>query len=157
MDADDAADLLAELPPTERALLLDLMEPEESAPVRALMQYRPNTAGAVMTSEPVILTPDATVADALARIREPHLSPALAAQVFVAGRRSTRRPAATWARCTSSGCCASRPATCSAGCWSSDIDPLSPSLPLADITRRMATYNLVAIAVVDPTTGWSAR
>jgi CBS domain-containing protein len=37
-----------------------------------------------MTSEPVILTPDTTVAEALARIREPELSPVVAAQVFVA-------------------------------------------------------------------------
>ena len=52
----------------EQAVLLDLMEPEEAAPVRQLMSYRPGTAGSVMTSEPVILTPDATVAEALARI-----------------------------------------------------------------------------------------
>ena len=36
-----------------------------------------------MTSEPVILLPDATVAEALALVRNPDLSPALAAQVFV--------------------------------------------------------------------------
>ena len=37
----------------------------------------------MMTSEPVILLPDATVAEALALVRNPDLSPALAAQVFV--------------------------------------------------------------------------
>ena len=56
MDPDDAADLLAELPKAEQTLLLDLMEPDEAAPVRQLMNYRPGTAGSVMTSEPVILT-----------------------------------------------------------------------------------------------------
>jgi Mg/Co/Ni transporter MgtE len=30
-----------------------------------------------------------------------------------------------------------------------DIDPLEPDTPLAEITRRLATYNLVSIAVVD--------
>jgi Mg/Co/Ni transporter MgtE len=30
-----------------------------------------------------------------------------------------------------------------------DIDPLEPDTPLPEITRRMATYNLVSIAVVD--------
>ncbi len=29
------------------------------------------------------------------------------------------------------------------------IDPLRPGTPLAEITKRMATYNLVGIAVVD--------
>src|SRR3982751_242989 len=66
MDPDDAADLLAELPKAEQTLLPDLMEPDEAAPVRQLMNYRPGTAGSVMTSEPVILPPDATVAEALA-------------------------------------------------------------------------------------------
>jgi CBS domain-containing protein len=30
-----------------------------------------------------------------------------------------------------------------------DIDPLEPDTPLPEITRQMATYNLVALAVVD--------
>lgn len=149
MDADDAADLLAELPPTERALLLDLMEPEESAPVRALMQYRPNTAGAVMTSEPVILTPDATVADALARIREKQLSPALAAQVFVC-RAPIDTPTGRYLGVVHfQRLLREPPGDLLGGVLERDITPLAPSLPLADITRRMATYNLVAIAVVD--------
>ena len=71
MEPDDAADLLAELPKVEQTMLLDLMEPDEAAPVRQLMSYSPGTAGSVMTSEPVIMTPDSTVAEALARIREP--------------------------------------------------------------------------------------
>ena len=36
-----------------------------------------------MTPEPVILPPDATVADALARIRDAELTPALACMVYV--------------------------------------------------------------------------
>ncbi|BCJ71275.1 magnesium transporter [Catellatospora sp. IY07-71] len=149
MDADDAADLLAELPPSERALLLDLMEPEESAPVRALMHYRPNTAGALMTSEPVILTPDATVADALARIREKHLSPALAAQVFVC-RAPIDTPTGRYLGVVHfQRLLREPPGDLLGGVLERDIQPLPPSLPLAEITRRMATYNLVAIAVVD--------
>ena len=30
-----------------------------------------------------------------------------------------------------------------------DIDPLQPDTPLPEITRRLATYNLVSLAVVD--------
>ena len=109
MDPDDAADLLAELPKPEQEVLLDLMEPDEAAPVRAAAGLPAGHGRRVMTSEPIILTPDATVAEALARIREPHLSPAVAAQVFVA-RRADRhaRPGATSASCTSSGCSANR-------------------------------------------------
>ena len=83
MSPDDAADLIADLPPETAAALLALMEPEEAEDVRRLMSYVENTAGAMMTPEPVILGPDATVADALANVRNPDLTPALAALVYV--------------------------------------------------------------------------
>ena len=83
MDDDDAADLLGEMPAADQQRLLELMEPEDAEPVRRLMTYADYTAGGMMTSEPVVLLPDATVAEALALVRNPELSPALAAQVFV--------------------------------------------------------------------------
>ena len=43
-----------------------------------------------MTPEPIVLAPDSTVAEALARVRNPDLTPALASMVFVA-----RPPSAT--------------------------------------------------------------
>ena len=51
--------------------------------MRRLLSYEEDTAGGLMTTEPIVLRPDATVADALARVRNPDLSPALAAQVYV--------------------------------------------------------------------------
>ena len=101
-----------------------------------------------MTSEPVILAPDATVAEALARVRRAELSPALAAGLRLprpAGHADRPRTSA-W--CTSSGCCANRRATLG-GIVDNDIDPLAPDATLAEITRRLATYNLVAMPVVD--------
>ena len=83
MDDDDAADLLGEMSTADQQRLLELMEPEDAEPVRRLMTYADHTAGGMMTSEPVVLLPDATVAEALALLRNPELSPALAAQVFV--------------------------------------------------------------------------
>jgi CBS domain-containing protein/sporulation protein YlmC with PRC-barrel domain len=149
MDPDDAADLLAELPKPEQERLLQLMEPDEAAPVRRLLVYTEGTAGSMMTSEPVILPPDATVAEALARVRSPQLSPALAAQVFVCrppmdtptGRylgmvhfqRLLREP----------------PSDLVGGVLDIDIAPLTPEVPLHQVTRLMALYNLVAMPVVD--------
>ena len=41
------------------------------------------------------------------------------------------------------------PAQMLGGVLDSDLDPLEPDTPLPEITRRMATYNLVAVPVVD--------
>ena len=149
MDPDDAADLLAELPKVEQTVLLDLMEPEEAAPVRQLMNYQQGTAGSVMTSEPVILTPDATVAEALARIREPELSPVVAAQVFVARAPSATPTGKYLGMVHFQRLLREPPASMLGGIVDSDLEPLRPEVTLADVTKRMATYDLVAVPVVD--------
>ncbi|HEX7745522.1 MAG TPA: CBS domain-containing protein [Micromonosporaceae bacterium] len=150
MDPDDAADLLAELPPPEQDVLLDLMQPDEANPVRQLLRYVPGTAGSVMTSEPVILPPDATVAEALARIREPQLPPAVAAQVFVA-RAPMATPTGKYLGVAHfQRLLREPPADLLGGVIDNDIDPLQPGTPLTEITRRMAMYDLVAMPVVDP-------
>ena len=61
----DAADLVADLPQLKAAELLGLMEPEEAEDVRRLMSYAEQTAGGMMTPEPIVLSADATVAEAL--------------------------------------------------------------------------------------------
>jgi flagellar motility protein MotE (MotC chaperone) len=150
MDPDDAADLLAELPQLDQEELLDLMEPDEASPVRQLLAYLPGTAGSLMTSEPVVLTPDATVAEALARIREQQLPPAVAAQIFVT-RAPTATPTGTYLGVVHfQRLLREPPATLVGAIVDRGIDPLDPSTPVPEITQRMATYNLVAIAVVDP-------
>jgi Mg/Co/Ni transporter MgtE len=149
MDPDDAADLLAELPKPEQEILLDLMQPEEADPVRRLLDYQPGTAGSMMTSEPIVLTPDATVAEALARVREPQLSPAVAAAVYVA-RPPMATPTGRYLGTVHfQRLLREPPAQILGGVVDNDIDPLEPDTPLPEVTRRMATYNLVSLAVVD--------
>lgn len=108
MDPDDAADLLSELPEEEKERLLTLMRPEDAADVRRLMAYEERTAGGLMTTEPIVLRPDATVAYALARVRDPDLSPRWPPRSTSAGRPTRRRRASSSAWSTSSGCCAIR-------------------------------------------------
>jgi CBS domain-containing protein len=149
MDPDDAADLLAELPKAEQVVLLDLMEPDEADPVRQLLSYDPGTAGSVMTSEPVILTPDATVAEALARIREPELSPVVAAQVFVARAPSATPTGKYLGMVHFQRLLREPPASILGGIVDNDLEPLRPETSLDEITKQMATYDLVAMPVVD--------
>lgn len=149
MDPDDAADLLAELPALERERLLQLMEPEEAKPVRQLMAYSDDTAGGLMTSEPVILPPDATIAEALARVREQELSAALATQVYVC------RPPVTTPTGTFLGTVHIQrllrdpPFHQVSSVLDDDLDPLTVSMTLPELTRYFAAYNLVAAPVVD--------
>ncbi len=149
MNDDDAADLLGEMPADEQERLLRLMEPEEAAPVRRLMRYGDYTAGGMMTSEPVILLPDATVAEALALVRTPDLSPALAAQVFV-----VRPPQATptgrfLGTAHLQALLREPPSALVSGVAEKDTASLRPDSPITEVTRHLATYNLVAVPVVD--------
>ena len=149
MEDDDAADLLGEMSAADQQRLLELMEPEEAEPVRRLMSYDDTTAGGMMTSEPVILLPDATVAEALALVRNPELSPALAAQVFV-----VRPPQATPTGKFLGIAHLQRllrepPSALVSGVCEKDTGALRPDLPIEEVTRHLATYNLVAAPVVD--------
>ncbi|WP_051110628.1 magnesium transporter MgtE N-terminal domain-containing protein [Longispora albida] len=149
MDPDDAADLLHELPEPDQAELLGLMEPEEAQPVRQLLEYSPGTAGSLMTSEPVVLTPDTSIAEALAMIRVQQLAPAIAAQVFVT-RSPTLTPTGKYLGVAHfQSLLREPPADLVGGIVDNDIDPLTPETPILEVTRRMATYNLVAMPVVD--------
>ncbi|WP_067652767.1 magnesium transporter MgtE N-terminal domain-containing protein [Nocardia harenae] len=149
MDPDDAADLLGELETGERESLLALMDPQESEPVRRLLQHSPDTAGGLMTPKPVILTPATTVAEALARVRNPDLTPALASMVFVV-RPPTSTPTGRYLGCVHlQALLREPPAHLIGGMLDSALSPLLPDMSLSAVTRYFATYNLVCGAVVD--------
>ncbi|MGW6936281.1 magnesium transporter MgtE N-terminal domain-containing protein [Lentzea sp. NPDC054927] len=149
MNPDDAADLLAELSEGTKDRLLELMEPEESEPVRRLLEYSFDTAGGLMTPEPIILTPDATIAEALARVRNPDLTPALASMVFVC-RSPSATPTGRYLGCVHiQRLLREPPFDLVAGVLDTDMARLSPNASLSDVTRYFATYNLVCAPVLD--------
>lgn len=149
MQPDDAADLVAELPVEQAADLLERMEPEEAEDVRRLLAYEERTAGGLMTTEPIILPPDATIAQALASARRADIPPALAAIMFVCrppletptGRflgvvhiqRALREP----------------PSTMIGQILDTDVEHVEPNDGIGTVTRLLATYDLTAIPVVD--------
>ncbi|MEV4806585.1 CBS domain-containing protein [Nonomuraea sp. NPDC049421] len=149
MGPDDAADLLHDLPDQQAAQLLALMEPEEAAPVRRLLTYPETSAGGVMTSEPVILPPTSTVAEALAHIRQQDLTPAVAAQVYVT-RPPTETPTGTYLGVAHfQRLLREPPSTLLGGVLDPSIDPIKPEFTLREVTYYLANYNLVAAPVVD--------
>jgi Mg/Co/Ni transporter MgtE len=148
MDPDDAADLLSELTPEQADAVLAQMEPDEADDLRRLMNYGEYTAGGMMTTEPVILPPDATVATALARVRNQDISPALAAQIYVV-RPPTETPTGRYLGVVHIQRLLREPPSTLVSAIVDDLPPLDPTAPLSRVTRYFATYNLVAIPVVD--------
>jgi Mg/Co/Ni transporter MgtE len=149
MDPDDAADLLAELSEIDKNRLLGLMEPEESEPVRRLLEYPTNSAGGLMTPEPIVLTPDATVAEALARVRNPDLTPALASMVFVC-RPPSDTPTGKYLGCAHiQRLLREPPSSLVAAALDTELVTMQPTDSLAQVTKYFAAYNLVCAPVVD--------
>ncbi|TQL03513.1 magnesium transporter MgtE N-terminal domain-containing protein [Cellulomonas sp. SLBN-39] len=149
MQPDDAADLLGELPSEQAAELLELMEPEEAKDVRRLLAYEDNTAGGLMTTEPVILGPETTIAAALAHVRRQDLTPALASLVFVA-RPPLETPTGRFIGVVHLQRLLREPPHGSIGqIVDTDIEPVTADAPLMTVTRELATYNLLALPVVD--------
>jgi Mg/Co/Ni transporter MgtE len=149
MSADDAADLIAGLAPETAAKLLDLMEPEEAEDVRRLMSYAEETAGAMMTPEPVILGPDATIADALAQIRDPELPVSLAAMVYVCRQPLETPTGRLLGVAHFQRLLREPPSTLVAAALDQSMDPLHPEATIDEVAAHLATYNLVAAPVVD--------
>jgi Mg/Co/Ni transporter MgtE len=97
----------------------------------------------------VVLPPDATVADALARVRQPELSPALAAQVYVC-RPPMETPTGKFIGIAHiQRLLREPPSALVSGVVDTGIEPLTPEMSLAETTHHLATYNLVAVPVVD--------
>ena len=68
--ADDATDLLEEMPANVVKRILANASPETRADINHLLQYPEDSAGSIMTVEYVDLREDMTVADAIERIRK---------------------------------------------------------------------------------------
>ena len=149
MSADDAADLIADLPPETAQTLLSLMETEDADEVRRLMVYGEETAGGMMTPEPVILPPDATVAEALAHVRNEDLTPSLAALVHVCRPPMETPTGKLLGVAHIQRLLREPPSTLVAGVLDTGIDYLRPEATLEDVSMFLATYNLVAAPVVD--------
>ncbi len=149
MEADDAADLLGEFTAGRQAELLRAMDPEEAAPVRRLLNYRPDTAGGLMTPEPVILAPSATVAEALARVRDPSLPVPLAAAVFVA-RPPLETPTGRYlGNVGFQRLLREAPSKPLGRCLDEDVEPVQESLSDREVAAQLAAYDVVTLAVTD--------
>jgi CBS domain-containing protein len=149
MEADDAADLLAEFSASRQAELLGAMDPEEAEPVRRLLTYEPDTAGGLMTPEPVILDPHGTVAEALARIRDPDLPVPLASQVFVCQPPHETPTGRYHGVVGVQMLLREAPGKPLGRCLDEEWEPVAPDLSDREVAVRLAAYDVVALPVCD--------
>jgi Mg/Co/Ni transporter MgtE len=148
MEPDDAADLLAAMPAEQRARLLAEVEPEDAVSLRRLLGYDASTAGGLMTPEPIIVSPEVAVAEALARLRDPDVPPAVAAQVFVC-EPPTATPTGHYIGSIGFQRLLREPPSRPVGGCVGDTGWVTPELAEREVAVRLAAYNLVAVAVCD--------
>ena len=149
MDPDDAADLLREVGSEKAEALLALMEPEDAEDVQRLMHYEDYSAGGMMTTEPIVLTADSTVAEELAQIRANEVAPGLASQVYVC-RPPTETPTGRFLGVVHfQRLLREPPATLLGGIVDNDISPLSAHASLSEVSSYLASYNLLSVPIVD--------
>jgi CBS domain-containing protein len=149
MEADDAADLIGEMSGSMRVQVLRAMDPEDAAPVQRLLIYDTNTAGGLMNPEPIIVSPDTTVSEAIARMRDPDEPAALAAQVFVTAM-PTDTPTGRYLGVVGfQRLLREPPGMPVEKCIEDTTLPVAPDLPESVVAAQLAKYNLFALPVCD--------
>jgi CBS domain-containing protein len=148
MEPDDAADLLAEMPADQREQLLADMQPERAVDLQRLLSYDATTAGGLMTSQPLIVPPDASVAEVLARIRQPTKGVSEAAQVYVCEPPALTPTGRYLGTVGFQRLLREAPSALVGQCIEENTF-VRPGLSERAVATRMAAYNLIGVAVCD--------
>jgi CBS domain-containing protein/sporulation protein YlmC with PRC-barrel domain len=148
MQPDDAADLLGEMSQDQQERLLTAMQSAQASDLRRLLRYDAATAGGMMTSQPLIVTPDQSVAEVLARVRNRDVPVTSAAQVYVC-EAPAMTPTGRYLGSVGFQRLLRRPPAIEIGhCIESSVF-VRPELSERDLAVRMAAYNLIGVAVCD--------
>jgi CBS domain-containing protein len=148
MQPDDAADLLAEMPPEQRERLLHAMRSGQADDLRRLLRYDAATAGGLMTSQPLVFTPDTPVAEVLARIRDKEQPATLAAQVFVCEPPSMT-PTGRYLGSVGFQRLIRRAPSIAVGECVENRYFVRPEMHERELAAQLAAYNLIGVAVCD--------
>ena len=149
MDPDDAADLLREIGQERAEALIELMEPEDAEDVLRLMNYEDYSAGGMMTTEPIVMSADYSVADALAAVRQQEISPALASQIFIA-RQPLETPTGRFIGTVHyQRLLREPPSTLLGSIVDAHSRGVTPDASLHEVSSHLASYNMLSLPVVD--------
>ena len=145
MQADDAADAIAELPQSRRQPVIDLLPPGVRTKVLTLMGFNPASAGGLMGVDFLAVPSGTPVADALAAVgAATTLQPEALTSVHAVDGDNCLRGVANLVTLLQSR----REAPLIEVC---DTDPVrvGPATDVVDVAVLMTDYNLITIPVVD--------
>ncbi len=144
MASDDAADLLLEIEQERRIPILNLLPPAKQRKIRNLLGYNPSTAGGMMNPDFVSISAEATVDDALARVRSSELGSQQVSVVFMTDEHGVFVGTVTLDQLVRA---------VGEQRLGGLIESPTPSVPvdadLPDVARLMSDYNLIAMPVLD--------
>jgi Mg/Co/Ni transporter MgtE len=136
------------MPGEQRTQLLSAMDSEDADVLRRLLSYEEGTAGSLMTPDVIILGPNATVAEALAEVRHPDWLVSIAAQVFVT-QPPFVAPTGTYLGVVHFQRLLREPPAMTLGRCIEEEPMVSPEMPELEVAERLASYNLLSVAVCD--------
>ena len=148
MDDERLADLLAEMPGEQRTRVLDAMDEEDADVMRRLLSYDEGTAGSLMTPDIIVMGPTATVAEALAEIRDPEWLVSIAAQVFVV-QAPYKPPTGQYLGVVHFQRLLREPPAMELGRCVEQEPTITPDILEREVAERLASYNLLSIGVCD--------
>jgi Mg/Co/Ni transporter MgtE len=133
-----------ELDQDRRLPILNLLPPAQQGKIRSLLGHNPQTAGGMMNPDFISVPPDATVGDALARIRTSGFGLQQIAIVCVvddAGKLIDTLTLAELVRASADDKVSE---------LVDDFNPsVTPDADVPEVARLMSDYNLVAMPVLD--------
>ncbi len=148
MEFDDVADLLGQMTDAEQERMLDAMDDDDEEVVRRLLSYEEATAGGLMTPEVIILSPTATVAEALAQVRDPAWVVSIATQVFVV-QPPFKTPTGKYLGVVHMQRLLREAPSMEVGQLIDDVPVMSPETSDAEVATVLASYDMLAVPVCD--------
>jgi len=150
MDPDEAADLIASLPKEKGSVLLDLMEKDEAEDIRTLLDYPPDSAGGIMTTEFAWIPKGLTVEEAISFLRSSKDAQQVEDMYYIhVLDEKEKLVGVVYLR----DLVMATPHTAVDSLMEKDPITVSPFTPQEETAYLAAKYNLLSIPVVDPETG----
>ena len=144
--SDDAADIIGELPAELAENVLDRLHPERAVELRQLLRYDEESAGGIMSKQYVSVLQDASVQEAIERIRASHEEVEFVYYLYATDRRGALVGYVSLAQLV-----LSRSDQKVSEIMESDVVSVPTGMDQEEVAALVEKYDLAAIPVVDRT------